>query len=206
VADGDVAAGQTLARALGAWVCFEDEAGQSLRPPKARTWSRGGVTPVVSVSGKGSGRVSMAGLIATRPGLRTRLFYRLHVYHGRKREPKGLGEDDYMRLLCAVHTALRAPLILVWDNLNHHVSATMRAFVDGHGWLTVVQLPSYAPELNPTEGVWSHVKRGLGNLAACGIDQLAAIVRSRLKSMQYRPALIDAFVTETGLVIHPQPP
>ena len=42
--------------------------------------------------GKGSGRVSMAGLIATRPGLRTRLFYRLHVYHGRKREPKGLGE------------------------------------------------------------------------------------------------------------------
>ncbi|MFD2414930.1 transposase [Amycolatopsis pigmentata] len=43
----------------------------------------------------------------------------------------------------------------------------MRAFVDGHDWLSVVQLPAYAPELNPTEGAWSHVKRGLGNLAAC---------------------------------------
>ena len=32
----------------------------------------------------------MAGLIATRPGLRTRLFFRLHVYHGRKNESKGL--------------------------------------------------------------------------------------------------------------------
>src|SRR6266540_3136867 len=98
-------------------VCFEDEAGQSLRPPKARTWSRRGRTPSVSVSGKGSGRVSMAGLIATRPGLRTRLFYRIHVYHGRKSEPKGLAETDYIRLLCAVHTQLRASLILVRDNL-----------------------------------------------------------------------------------------
>jgi transposase len=101
---------------------------------------------------------------------------------------------------------LRAPLLLVWDNLNHHVSAVMRAFVNDHDWLTVVQLPAYAPELNPTEGVWSHLKRGLGNLAACGIDQLAAIVRSRLKSIQYRPGLIDAFIQETGLAMEPRPP
>jgi hypothetical protein len=40
----------------------------------------------------------------------------------------------------------------------------------------------------------------------CGIDQLAAITRTRLKCIQYRPALIDAFIAETGLVIQPQPP
>jgi hypothetical protein len=40
--------------------------------------------------------------------------------------------------------------------------------------------------------VWSHLKRGLGNLAACGTDELAAIVRNRLKSMQYRPSHLDA--------------
>lgn len=194
------------ARVLGAWVCFEDEAGQSLRPPKARTWSRRGSTPVVAVSGKGSGRVSMAGLIAARPGLRTRLFFRIHVYHGRKREAKGLSETDYMRLLTAVHAQVRAPLMLVWDNLNHHVSAAMRAFVAAHDWLSVVQLPAYTPELNPAEGVWSHLKRGLGNLAACTIDQLAAIVRTRLKSMQYRPDLLDAFIAETGLALQPEPP
>jgi len=110
-----------------------------------------------------------------------------------------------MRLLCGVHAQLRAPLIVVWDNLNHHVSAVMRAFVDAHDWLTVVQLPAYAPQLNPTEGVWSHLKRGLGNLAACGTDQLAAIVRTRLKSMQYRPGLLDAFIAETDLALQPQP-
>ncbi|WP_432831321.1 transposase [Dactylosporangium sp. CA-092794] len=199
-------AGQMTARALGAWVCFEDEAGQSLRPPKASTWSRCGMTPVVPVSGKGSGRVSMAGLIAARPGLRTRLFFRIRVYHGRKREPKGLAEADYIRLLGAVHAQLRAPVVLIWDNLNHHVSAAMRAFVEAHDWLTVVQLPAYTPELNPTEGVWSNLKRGLGNLAACSTDQLATIVRTRLKSMQYRPRLLDAFIAETGLALQPQPP
>lgn len=206
MADGDVVAGQILAHELGAWVCWEDEAGQSLRPPKARTWSRRGVTPVVSVRGRGSGRVSMAGLIATRPGMRTRLFFRIHVYHARKSEPKGLGEADYMRLVCAVHAQLRAPIILIWDNINHHVSAVMRQFVADHDWLRVVQLPTYAPELNPTEGVWSHVKRQLGNLAACGIDQLAATVKTLLKSIQYRPELIDAFIAETGLVIKARPP
>jgi hypothetical protein len=75
-----------------------------------------------------------------------------------------------------------------------------------HDWLTVVQLPAYAPELNPAEGVWSHLKRGLGNLAACGTDELAAIVRTRLKSMQHRPSLLDAFIAETGLALQPQPP
>jgi hypothetical protein len=42
------------------------------------------VTPDVAVSGKGSGRVSLAGVIAVRPGFRTRLIYRAIVHHGRK--------------------------------------------------------------------------------------------------------------------------
>jgi putative transposase len=35
----------------GAWICFEDEAGQALKPDKARTWARRGHTLVVRVSG-----------------------------------------------------------------------------------------------------------------------------------------------------------
>ena len=65
--------GTRLAAATGANVCFEDEAGQNLRPPKARTWARRGHTPVVRVCGKGSGRVSVAGLVCLKPGARGRL-------------------------------------------------------------------------------------------------------------------------------------
>jgi transposase len=83
----------------------------------------------------------------------------------------------------------------------------MRGFTESHcDWLTVVQLPSYAPDLNPAEGVWANMKNGLGNLAASNVDQLAAIVRNRLKRIQYRPQLIDGFLAQTGLTLEPRPP
>ena len=50
------------------------------------------------------------------------------------------------------------------------------------------------------------VRTGLGNLAARTADQLAAIVRNRLKRIQYQPALIDGFLAQTGLNLEPEPP
>ena len=83
----------------------------------------------------------------------------------------------------------------------------MRTFINAHDdWLTVVRLPAYAPDLNPAEGVWANLKNGLGNLAARDVDQLAAVVRNRLKRIQYRPALIGGFLAQTGLALEPQPP
>ena len=188
-------------------MCFEDEAGQALRPPKARTWARRGHTPTVTVSGKGSGRVSVAGLVCLKPQARSHLFYRMRIHRGRKGERRSMSEADYASLITAAHHQLQAPLIVVWDNLNTHVSAVMHEFTGAHpDWLTVIQLPSYAPDLNPCEGVWANMKNGLGNLAACTADQLAAIVRNRLKRIQYRPALINGFLAQTGLSLEPEPP
>jgi putative transposase len=121
-----------LAAAAGAWICFEDEAGQAMRPPKARTWSRRGRTPVARVSGKGSGRVSVAGLACLKAGSPARFFYRLRLHRGRKGERRSMSEKDYAQLVTAAHRTLNAPLILVWDNLNTHRSKAMRAFTSAH--------------------------------------------------------------------------
>jgi hypothetical protein len=83
VAAGGMAGGKTVAAQRDAWICFEDEAGQTLRPPKARTWGRRGRTPVIPVSGKGSGRVSIAGLTCYQPGQRSRFIYRTQDRPGR---------------------------------------------------------------------------------------------------------------------------
>jgi putative transposase len=42
----------------------------------------------------------------------------------------------------------------------------------------------------------------------CGtcLDQLASIIKNRLKRIQYGPALIDGFLAQTGLTLEPQPP
>jgi hypothetical protein len=38
------------------------------------------------------------------------------------------------------------------------------------------------------------------------VDQLAAIIKNRLKRIQYRPALIGGFLAQTGLTLEPGPP
>jgi transposase len=115
---------------------------------------------------------------------------------------------DYAGLVTAAHQQLHAPLILVRDNLNTHRSAAMRALLQPHqDWLTVVRLPACAPDLNPVEGAWPNMKSSLGNLASCStVRQLAAIMKNRLKRIQYRPGLIDGFLAQTGLSLEPEPP
>ena len=67
-----MAGGKKTAADLGAGLIFEDESGQGLRPPKGRTWGRRGRTPVVTVTGAHNTRVSLAALIAVKPGRRPR--------------------------------------------------------------------------------------------------------------------------------------
>ncbi len=50
------------------------------------------------------------------------------------------------------------------------------------------------------------MKNGLGNLAATNVDQLTTIIKNRLKSIQYRPGLIEAFLAQTGLTLEAEPP
>jgi hypothetical protein len=50
------------------------------------------------------------------------------------------------------------------------------------------------------------MKNGLGNLAAGNADQLAAVVRNRLKTIQYRPELIGGFLAQIGLTLEPELP
>ena len=97
------------------------------------------------------------------------------------------------------HQQLHGPIVLVWDNLPTHTSRKMRQLIAARPWLTVYQLPAYAPELDPVEAVWSNLKRSLANLTKQGIDQLVVLIKARLRSMQHRPGLIDGFLAKAGL-------
>jgi putative transposase len=159
---------------------------------------------VVKVTGSSNRRVSLAALIAVKPGQRPRLIYRVHQPRRRRGDQrKGFTETDYARLFDAAHQQLAGPLVVVWDNLNAHVSAAMAELIAARGWLTVYQLPAYAHELNPVEPVWSHLKRSLANLAKRNLTQLTALVKTRLKRMQYRPGLLQGFLASTRLDLQP---
>ncbi|MEU9450645.1 transposase [Streptomyces sp. NPDC048277] len=159
--------GKRTAQLLGAWIVFEDEAGQDLKPGKGRTWLRRGTTPLVKVVGKGSGRVLMAGMICVRPGHETRLIYRTQTYRGRTGEKKGFRAREFADLLASARRQLGdVSLIVVWDNASTHQAKPLREFCERNSdWLTIVKLPPHAPDLNPVEGVWAHAKKSLANLA-----------------------------------------
>src|SRR3954471_23081033 len=108
LAGGGLAGDKRTAADLGAWLVFEDESGQGLKPPKGRSWGRRGRTPVVRVTAAISPRVSVGALGGGQPGRGPRLLYRPH--RGRRdSRRKGFTEAYYAALL-----------VLVWDSLNTH--------------------------------------------------------------------------------------
>lgn len=107
-----------------------------------------------------------------------------------------MSERDFIALIDGIHQLVKAPIVLVWDRLNTHVSRRVRDLVAEREWLTV-----YSPDLNPVEGVWAYVKRTLANLAVMALDRLEALVRNRLKRLQYRPRILNGFISGTGLTL-----
>ncbi|MFE9687844.1 transposase [Streptomyces sp. NPDC006285] len=77
----------------------------------------------------------------------------------------------------------------------------MKTLVAERDWLTVVLLPGYAPDLNPVEGLWAHIKRSLASLAARPLSELETLLRKRLKALQYWHRLLGGFLAGTGLAL-----
>jgi transposase len=87
------------------------------------------------------------------------------------------------------------PVFLILDGHSIHRSRPVRDFVARQeGRLRLFFLPPYAPELNPTEQVWNHVKHhGVGKAALRSATDLRRFVLSRLRSLQRLPWTVRMF-------------
>ncbi len=87
------------------------------------------------------------------------------------------------------------PVFLIWDGHPTHKSKKVRKCIESFdGKLEVYLLPSYSPELNPTEQVWRSVKsHGIGKKSVLGPDQLKSAVISCLRRLQKIPNIVLAF-------------
>lgn len=75
-------------------------------------------------------------------------------------------------------------MVLLWDNLNTHLTAGTRSYIAEREWLTVYQLPPYAPDLNPVEGIWSVLRRTTtANRAFADPNELTTAVRRGLRRL-----------------------
>lgn len=162
-----------------------------------RTWAPAGQTPTLHVVKGTQTKLSVAALCCYRPGHRSRMLYRTR--------PGWYRDRDLIALLDQAHQELAAPVLLVWDNLAGHRSRRMRRAIAARSWLEVEYLPAYAPELNPAEGIWAHLRAtALANLAALSFGELATAVRGGLRRVQRRPELVAAFLAHAGLQLRTQ--
>jgi putative transposase len=135
-----------------------------------------------------------------KPGERSRLIYRPRIQGHLRGDHRGFTWQDYRDLIVRAHLQLGAPVVVIWDNLNVHRSAALRQWAAGQDWLTVIQLPTYAPDLNPVEGIWSLLRRSTtANVVFADRDHLVRAVRSGMRRIQRRPWLIDGCLAGTGL-------
>ncbi|MFF0449943.1 transposase [Streptomyces sp. NPDC004609] len=171
---------------------------------RARTCAPRGGTPVVRFNGASRGRISMAALACFTSGERSRLINRPRIQGHHRGAHQGFTRQDYRDLLVRGHLQLGGPIVVVWGNLNVHRCSRLRRYAADHDWLTIVQLPSYAPELNPVEGIWSLLRRSAtANMLFADRDRLVRAVRSGMRRIQRRPHLIDGCLAETGLSATP---
>ncbi len=55
------------------------------------------------------------------------------------------------------------PVTVIWDNLGAHHATDLHAWAKRQPRLELAYLPSYAPELNPVEGLWANLATTAGS-------------------------------------------
>lgn len=97
--------------------------------------------------------------------------------------------------------AIPGKLLIIWDGLPAHRSRFVRDYIGGlNGRILTDRLPAYAPELNPVEYIWAHLKQHeLANVCGKDLWHLGDRARHSLKRMRRRPKLICAFWKQSSL-------
>jgi len=115
--------------------------------------------------------------------------------------PGTIKSPQVVEFVAALVRQISTPLLIVWDRLAAHRSSVVRNYLAGLGDHVIVEyLPSYAPELNPVEYIWSYWKQHeLPNVCPKDYWQLGETARRTLKRMRRRPRLITSFWKQSSL-------
>lgn len=164
-----------------ATLLFADETGVHEDGPVARTWGARGATPVVRITGQRA-RVNVISAISPRG----RLWFR--CYGGTLTAARFIG---FLRDLLR---DVRGPIELVLDRHPAHVAAVTRRFLHAQrARLRVHFLPGYAPDLNPDEHVWAHLKGLFRRQPIARDENLVSAVDASMAMIRDDRALVRNF-------------
>lgn len=177
------------ARRLGAQIFFLDEAGFQSDPPLGRTYGLKGQTPVVQTSGQ---RQSLNVISA----VNARGEFWAATYTGK------LDAEAFVIFLQNFMQGRTRKVFLVVDGHPAHKAKSVKAYVQSlAGRLEIHFLPPYAPDLNPDEFVWSHMKaNGVSKKPLKQNESLQKRIEQDLNAIKGNRQLVRSFFCEESVV------
>jgi transposase len=192
-----VAAHQKKASRLGAHLAFVDESGFLLIPSVCKTWAPRGQTPLLYHRQRRD-RISVISGVSVSPRRRRLgLYYSLHA--------KNIQHPEVCAFLRHLLRHLRGPVVLVWDNGSIHKGDAIRALCRVFPRLHLYRFPSYAPELNPDEGVWKLAKQRLANGRPDTQRELWRHLRWSLDRIRRSPQRLRGCIRQSDLPLFLRP-
>ncbi len=172
-----------IVRRQQAMLYFQDEAGVSLIPYLRTTWAPKGEKPVIKVTGK-KGGVCVSSAISPAG----RMVFRIEK--GRMTSETYI---DFLAKIISQHPNRK--VVLVSDNAPIHISKSVKSFVlSNNKRISLFYIPSYSPELNPDEHIWSYLKTyELAAHQAHNKKELRKIVDTKMRKIAKKETLIQSF-------------
>ncbi len=168
---------------------FTDESGFYLLPGKVKTYAPCGLTPILHAF-QTRDHLSVMGALVHGS-------YRVYTMV-RQKPLNGLNMIEFLEHLLRV---AGPRLLVIWDGSPIHRRKAVQDFVaDLRGRIRLERLPGYAPDLNPVEALWEHLKHvELRNLATRDLEELHLEYHLAIGRIRYKHHLIHSFFQEALL-------
>lgn len=165
-----------------------------MAPLVRRSWAPRGCTPVLTQRGRNWRKVSVIGALVISPRRR-----RVRAYFGFLPDANYDGES-ILRFLRQLRRSVRAPIELLWDRLQAHRSGPIASWQAPHRARVRIHLfPPYAPELNPVELIWGHVKNNdMANFAPHELPELLDQTQVAILSVGDHEPLLRSFIAHAA--------
>jgi transposase len=186
-----VAAAEKRALKEGRNILFVDQSGFYLLPSVVRTYAPVGRTPVLRE------RLSRDHLsVISGVSLEGKLYM--------MEQQRAFKGEDVVRFLKHLLRRIAGKLLVVWDGSPIHRGRTVKDFLASGAShrLRLEQLPGYAPELNPEEGVWKHLKYvELKNVCCGSLSELRRELRKAKERLRHKRNVILGCIRQPGFEV-----
>ena len=172
-------------------IVFCDQSGFYLLPAVVRTYAPVGKTPILHENLTRDHLSAMSGIT---------LDGKLYMIE----QERAFKSKDVVRFLKHLMRQIGGKLLVIWDGSPIHRGRTVKNFLSSGAAsrLQLEQLPGYAPDLNPDEGVWKHLKCvELKNLCCQSLSELKGELRKAKKRLRHKRVVILGCIRQPGFEV-----